>query len=54
MDLPRDYSIVAPNYAKKGSELAKSMGLGRKSANAAPAKKKARGREARSRVDRQA
>src|SRR3954463_571118 len=29
-DLPRDYPMVAPNYAAKRSELAKSMGLGRK------------------------
>ena len=27
-DLPADYPMVAPNYAKKRSELAKSMGLG--------------------------
>ena len=36
--LPRDYPMVAPNYAKARSDLAKRMGLGRK---AAPAKKKA-------------
>ncbi len=29
-DLPRDYPMVAPNYAAARSELAKSMGLGRK------------------------
>jgi predicted transcriptional regulator len=34
--LPRDYPMVAPNYAKARSELAKSMGLGRK-AGASPA-----------------
>jgi predicted transcriptional regulator len=34
--LPRDYPMVAPNYAKARSDLAKRMGLGRK---AAPAKK---------------
>ncbi len=28
--LPRDYPMVAPNYAKSRSELAKTMGLGRK------------------------
>ena len=28
--LPRDYPMVAPNYAASRSELAKSMGLGRK------------------------
>ena len=26
--LPRDYPMVAPNYAKQRSELAKSLGLG--------------------------
>ncbi|MGH6924096.1 MAG: MucR family transcriptional regulator [Propylenella sp.] len=41
--LPRDYPMVAPNYAKARSELAKRMGLGRK---AGPAKKSAgRGRK---------
>jgi predicted transcriptional regulator len=29
--LPRDYPMVAPNYAKARSDLAKKMGLGRKS-----------------------
>jgi predicted transcriptional regulator len=28
--LPRDYPMVAPNYAEKRSALAKSIGLGRK------------------------
>jgi len=28
--LPHDYPMVAPNYAKARSELAKSMGLGQK------------------------
>lgn len=37
--LPRDYPMVAPNYAKKRSELAKSSGLGRKSITNASAKK---------------
>src|SRR4051812_1648674 len=32
--LPRDYPMVAPNYAKSRSELARSMGLGRKAAPA--------------------
>ena len=46
--LPNDYPMVAPNYAKSRSELAKSMGLGRKAkaeqaATPAPAK---RGRRA--------
>jgi predicted transcriptional regulator len=30
--LPGDYPMVAPNYAKQRSDLAKSMGLGRKRA----------------------
>lgn len=46
--LPRDYPMVAPNYAKARSELAKSMGLGRKRGETSePAKggaKKGRGR----------
>ena len=29
-ELARDYPIVAPNYAKKRSEMAKRIGLGRK------------------------
>jgi predicted transcriptional regulator len=29
--LPRDYPMVAPNYAKARSDLARKMGLGRKS-----------------------
>ena len=28
--LPRDYPMVAPNYAKQRSELAKEIGLGKK------------------------
>ena len=32
--LPRDYPMVAPNYAKARSDLAKKMGLGRKSGGA--------------------
>jgi len=35
--LPRDYPMVAPNYAKARSELAKSMGLGRKGKAEMPA-----------------
>lgn len=35
-NLPADYPMVAPNYAAKRSQLAKSMGLGREAA--APAK----------------
>jgi predicted transcriptional regulator len=42
--LPRDYPMVAPNYAKARSELAKRMGLGRKAAE--PSKKRARKRAA--------
>jgi predicted transcriptional regulator len=49
--LPRDYPMVAPNYAKARSDLAKTMGLGRKSgadevveAEAAPAAPARRGR----------
>ena len=40
--LPKDYPMVAPNYAKARSDLAKSMGLGqggRKPAKAPRAKK---------------
>jgi predicted transcriptional regulator len=38
--LPHDYPMVAPNYAKKRSEMAKSFGLGqmrRKPAEPSPA-----------------
>jgi predicted transcriptional regulator len=35
--LPRDYPMVAPNYAKARSDLAKSMGLGQARKNAAKA-----------------
>jgi predicted transcriptional regulator len=36
--LPKDYPMVAPNYAKLRSELARSLGLGRKgSSQAGPA-----------------
>ena len=37
--LPHDYPMVAPNYAKTRSDLAKRMGLGRKSGAEAPTKK---------------
>ncbi|MER9580947.1 MucR family transcriptional regulator [Mesorhizobium sp. M0276] len=41
--LPADYPMVAPNYATARSELAKTMGLGRKPKDAeAPAPKKTR------------
>ena len=43
--LAADYPMVAPNYAKARSDLAKRMGLGRK-AGAAPAKKRGRKRTA--------
>ena len=36
--LPRDYPMVAPNYAAKRSELAKSMGLGQRRSKNAQAK----------------
>jgi predicted transcriptional regulator len=36
--LPRDYPMVAPNYAKTRSELAKSMGLGQQRSKAAQTK----------------
>jgi len=41
--LPRDYPMVAPNYAAARSELAKTMGLGRKAAVPEPAKQKRKG-----------
>jgi predicted transcriptional regulator len=44
--LPRDYPMVAPNYAAQRSELAKSMGLGRKRAEPAPEVKAPRRRKA--------
>ena len=45
--LPRDYPMVAPNYAASRSELAKKMGLGqarRKEAEPAPQPKRRGGR----------
>jgi predicted transcriptional regulator len=39
--LPRDYPMVAPNYAKKRSELAKKIGLGRKAGTKMKARRKA-------------
>ena len=41
--LPRDYPMVAPNYSAQRSELAKSLGLGRKREEPAPSPAK-RGR----------
>jgi predicted transcriptional regulator len=43
-DLPRDYPLVAPNYAKVRSSLAKKIGLGRKAGSRAPARLAARKR----------
>jgi predicted transcriptional regulator len=40
--LPRDYPMVAPNYAKARSELAKSTGLGQKAAGRKRAAKRAK------------
>ena len=37
--LPRDYPMVAPDYAKTRSRLAKKIGLGRPRAATTPAKK---------------
>ena len=46
-DLKSDYPIVAPAYAARRSDLAKSLGLGRKPGAQAPVKKaNARGRPA--------
>ncbi len=39
--LPSDYPMVAPNYAKARSELARSMGLGQKRKGAAKQRRKA-------------
>ena len=42
--LKSDYPLVAPNYAARRSELAKSLGLGRKvGAKAAPKKRGSKG-----------
>jgi predicted transcriptional regulator len=38
--LPKDYPMVAPNYARTRSELAKKIGLGKSSRKPAPAPKK--------------
>ena len=45
-NLPRDYPMVAPNYAVVRSEFAKQIGLGRKSSEVAPAQKVRKGRKA--------
>jgi predicted transcriptional regulator len=44
--LPRDYPMTAPNYAAMRSELAKSLGLGRKHKEVAPAPKRGGRRKA--------
>ena len=46
-NLPRDYPMVAPNYAEKRSALAKSIGLGRKPAAAAQTETEAPARRGR-------
>jgi len=38
--LPRDYPMVAPNYAQARSRLAKKMGLGQKAANKTAARRR--------------
>jgi predicted transcriptional regulator len=43
-NLPYDYPMVAANYAKQRSDLAKSMGLGRRTAEAARIAKSAKAR----------
>ena len=43
--LPNDYPSTAPAYAAKRSELAKSMGLGRKPGTKAPPSKKKPGKK---------
>jgi predicted transcriptional regulator len=40
--LPADYPMVAPNYAEQRSQMAKSLGLGRKKGQGAPKGRKAR------------
>lgn len=35
-DLPADYPMVAPNYAETRSQMAKSLGLGRKKGQTGP------------------
>jgi predicted transcriptional regulator len=45
-ELPFDYPMVAPNYAKARSDLARSMGFGRRESEAASAKGKSGARSA--------
>lgn len=42
--LPADYPMVAPNYAEQRSQMAKSLGLGRRAVQAAPAGKRKKAR----------
>lgn len=42
--LPADYPMVAPNYAAQRSDFAKKIGLGRKTSEVQPLRKKARAR----------
>ena len=39
-ELPRDYPLVAPDYAKTRSKLAKQIGLGRKGRGSARKKRR--------------
>jgi predicted transcriptional regulator len=48
-DLPRDYPMVAPNYAATRSQLAKKIGLGKSPAKPATEAKKATGARGRPR-----
>ena len=45
-NLPADYPMVAPNYAKKRSEFAKQIGLGRVSSKKTATKKRGAARKA--------
>jgi predicted transcriptional regulator len=42
-ELPLSYPLVAPDYAKARSSLAKKIGLGRKGAGTKAGRRKARG-----------
>ncbi|RXT55454.1 MucR family transcriptional regulator [Bosea sp. Tri-44] len=41
-DLPADYPMVAPNYAEARSQMAKSLGLGRKKGQSVPTRRNRR------------
>jgi predicted transcriptional regulator len=45
--LPRDYPMVAPNYAQTRSNLAKKIGLGRKASPSGKPTRRAAGRKKR-------